>query len=95
MKRLKPFLLTLAAVGILSNAMASAETRCFHVGDHKDVVKFASDAPVELIEGTTSKIEGKVCYDSAFTFKNPENSFRGRSGQHRYRDSLAESAHAR
>ncbi len=50
-------------LGLVSNA--SADQHCFYFGDPsgRDVVKFTSDAPVELIEGQTNKITGKACYN--------------------------------
>ncbi|MBX2860595.1 MAG: YceI family protein [Vampirovibrio sp.] len=47
-----------------------AEQNTFYVGDpsKRDVVSFDSDAPVELIKGTTNKIKGHVTYDKEFKF---------------------------
>ncbi len=77
MKPLKSMLTTLSLAVLLSAGIAGAESHCFYVGDpsYRDVVKFSSDAPVELIEGSTNKIKGKVCYDEKFTFQNPEIRF--------------------
>ncbi len=70
MKQIK-FLVVLAALlGMVSFLPSGAEAKCFYIDDHsnRDVVRFSSDAPVELIEGVTNKIKGKVCYDDSFTF---------------------------
>ncbi len=47
-----------------------AKELTFKVGDPngKDVVSFSSDAPVELIEGKTSKIDGTVSFDDSLKF---------------------------
>lgn len=70
MKQIK-FLVVLASLlGVLSFSPSGADAQCFYVDDHsnRDVVRFSSDAPVELIEGLTNKIKGKICYDDSFKF---------------------------
>ena len=54
-----------------------AGEHCFFVDDQssRDIVRFSSDAPVELIEGLTNKIKGKICYDDNFKFNNPDITF--------------------
>lgn len=61
-------MLATTALLVSYNTTAQAKQQCFYVGDGKDQVRFTSDAPVELIEGMTPKISGKVCYDDSFAF---------------------------
>lgn len=67
---MKPFFIAscLSVIGLSVlglTAPANAAQHCFYFNDPsgRDVVKFTSDAPVELIEGQTNKISGKACYD--------------------------------
>lgn len=66
----KKSLLMLAATVLSATSAASAATVDFIVDDAKkrDVVSFNSDAPVELIVGTTNKIKGKVTIDESLDF---------------------------
>ena len=61
-------LIMLALVFSLPGAYAAQ--KCFYTDLHtgKDLAQFTSDAPVELIEGKTNQISGKVCYDDKFVF---------------------------
>jgi len=61
-------ILTLALVGGAFSANAAQKT--FQIGDpnHRDHVEFTSDAPVELIKGSTPEIKGKVSFDDQFRF---------------------------
>lgn len=60
----------LAAFVLSANTFAQAASLDFIVDDAKkrDVVSFNSDAPVELIVGTTNKIKGKVTIDESLDF---------------------------
>ena len=64
----KPMLLLTALTLLAGSAQAAQE--CFYTdpASGKDLVQFTSDAPVELIQGKTSKITGKICYDDKFVF---------------------------
>lgn len=70
MKIFKIIHIWLGVIFLLNLQSAWALSKCFYIDDHsgRDVVKFTSDAPVELIAGTTNKIKGKVCYDNSFAF---------------------------
>ena len=64
-------LITLSAVlAMLAASSAHAAQKCFYTDPNssKDLVEFTSDAPVEVIKGTTGKVQGKVCYDEKFVF---------------------------
>ena len=62
-------LTALAVLGVLlcSGSFASAATRNFKIGDEKsrDLVRFDSDAPLELIQGNTSKVTGSITIDES------------------------------
>lgn len=66
----KKSLVMLASIVLSANTFAQAATIDFIVDDAKkrDVVSFNSDAPVELIVGTTNKIKGKVTIDESLDF---------------------------
>lgn len=66
MKYPKPVLLLLAALLLACPAMAKPVT--WHINDSRNVVRFSSDAPVELITGSTNKLQGTVTYDDSFQF---------------------------
>ncbi len=70
MKPIKNLIILASLLGVASFLPAGADAQCFYVNDHssRDVVRFSSDAPVELIEGVTNKIKGKICYDKTFKF---------------------------
>jgi len=55
---------------LVTTTAAHAKEMTFKVGDPagKDLVSFKSDAPVELIEGKTSKINGTVSFDDSLVF---------------------------
>lgn len=58
------------AMSLFTMANAFADAWKFKVGDPdgKDLVRFNSDAPVEVITGTTSKIKGNIDLDKSFQF---------------------------
>jgi polyisoprenoid-binding protein YceI len=58
----------IAALILSTSLSAVAKPVVFQVGDEKqrDVVSFTSDAPIELIVGKTSKINGNVTIDDSF-----------------------------
>ncbi len=60
----------LAAGVVLNVASAMAKPITFKIGDpsKRDVVTFDSDAPVEVITGTTNAIKGTVTLDDSFKF---------------------------
>lgn len=69
---LLPSLLLL--LGLFANAnSAMAAPRTFQINDEKgrDHVSFTSDAPIELIEGKTSKITGSLTIDDSFDLTKP------------------------
>ncbi|MEB3287906.1 MAG: YceI family protein [Vampirovibrionales bacterium] len=48
---------------------AFAQKKTYHIRpDKQNTVKFTSDAPVEVINGTTYDIKGQITYDNAFRF---------------------------
>ncbi|MGE0199440.1 MAG: YceI family protein [Candidatus Melainabacteria bacterium] len=62
--------LLLAFILAGSTLYASAAQKTFTIGDpnNRDHVEFTSDAPVELIKGSTPEIKGKVSFDDQFRF---------------------------
>jgi polyisoprenoid-binding protein YceI len=65
------FSLSLVSVGLvgLLGLPALAKQRQFVIEeDPGNKVSFTSDAPIELIHGTTNKIKGTVSYDDTFAF---------------------------
>lgn len=64
----KQFIFSVLALGfICSSTQAWAAPRTFVINDEKnrDVVSFTSDAPLELIQGHTSKINGSITIDDS------------------------------
>lgn len=63
---------------IFSSSLASAATRTFKIADEKkrDLVRFDSDAPLELIQGNTSSITGSITIDESTDLtKSPAATF--------------------
>ena len=60
------FLLSLALMLLPASALAAAQE--FTFGDGKDVVAFTSDAPVEVIQGSTNNVKGHVRFDDTMLF---------------------------
>lgn len=64
--------LSLLGLFVLANAQQSSQAaeRCYYIDDpsNRDNVTFTSDAPVEVVNGHTTQIKGKVCLDSSFQF---------------------------
>lgn len=58
---------------LINGATAIAAPRTFQINDEKgrDHVSFTSDAPIELIEGKTSKITGNITIDDSFDLTKP------------------------
>lgn len=54
---------------LLQSVAASAKPLTFEVsGDSKDLVSFKSEAPVEVIAGSTHDVDGKIQLDDSFQF---------------------------
>lgn len=64
---------SLLAIMVFSAAAANAAPRTFKIADEKnrDFASFNSDAPLELIEGKTSKITGSITIDDSTDLSKP------------------------
>lgn len=73
MSSAKSMLSALLLLGFSLNSAALAAPRTFQINDEKgrDHVSFTSDAPIELIEGKTSKITGSITIDDSFDLTKP------------------------
>lgn len=74
MKLARSFVLSVISLGMLCNVVQAAP-RTFQINDDKgrDHVSFTSDAPIELIEGKTSKITGQLTIDDSLDLRKPVN----------------------
>lgn len=63
----------LFVTSLLSASAAIAAPRTFEINDEKgrDQVSFTSDAPLELIDGKTSKVSGKITIDDSLDLTKP------------------------
>ena len=73
MSSAKSMLSALLLLGFSLNSAAFAAPRTFQINDEKgrDHVSFTSDAPIELIEGKTSKITGSITIDDSLDLTKP------------------------
>lgn len=69
----KSLLAPLLFFSLITGSSAFAAPRTFQINDEKgrDHVSFTSDAPIELIEGKTSKITGSLTIDDSFDLTKP------------------------
>lgn len=73
--RVLPAFLFLSSLLLVNPAQAKQQQFDIEDDDAGNKVQFTSDAPIELIHGTTNKVNGTVSYDDTLTFdpKHPFN----------------------